>query len=87
MSLLRNAIVTIYSQYVHQPSGIRRFWFGVSLRRIGRKALHLENKSSAYTPKSAGSALMTGKITLMMLVAVGMRCQNKIPSLCLPLIE
>jgi len=29
--LLHNAIVTIYSQVVHQPSGIRRFWFGVSL--------------------------------------------------------
>ena len=29
--MLRNAIVTIYSQVVHQPSGIRRFWFGVSL--------------------------------------------------------
>jgi len=28
---LHNAIVTIYSQVVHQPSGIRRFWFGVSL--------------------------------------------------------
>jgi len=25
------AIVTMYSQVVHQPSGIRRFWFGVSL--------------------------------------------------------
>jgi len=23
--------VTIYSQVIHQPSGIRRFWFGVSL--------------------------------------------------------
>ena len=28
---LHNAIVTIYSQVVHQPSGIRGFWFGVSL--------------------------------------------------------
>ena len=28
---MRNAIVTIYSQVVHQPSGSRRFWFGVSL--------------------------------------------------------
>ena len=35
MSLLRNAIVTIYSQVVHQPSGIRRFWFGVSLLFLG----------------------------------------------------
>jgi len=31
VSLLHNAIVTIYTQVVHQPSGIRRFWFGVSL--------------------------------------------------------
>ena len=31
MSLLNNEIVTIYSQVVDQPSGIRRFWFGVSL--------------------------------------------------------
>ena len=29
--MLHNAIPTIYSQVVHQPSGIRRFWFGVSL--------------------------------------------------------
>ena len=28
---MHNAIVTIYSQVVHEPSGIRRFWFGVSL--------------------------------------------------------
>jgi len=33
---------------------------------LPRKALHLENKSFAYTPKSAGSALMIGKIALMM---------------------
>ena len=58
-----------------------------SVFRNHRKALHLENKSSAYTPKSAGSALMIGKIVLMMLVAVGMRCQNKLSPLCLPLIE
>jgi len=31
VSLLHNAIVTIYSQVTHQPSGIRGFWFGVSL--------------------------------------------------------
>ena len=49
-----------------------------SVFRNPRTALHLENKSSAYTPKSAGSALMIGKIALMMLVAVGMRCQNKL---------
>ena len=27
---MHNAIVTIYSQVVHQASGIRRFWLGVS---------------------------------------------------------
>ena len=27
---LHKEYVTIYSQVVHQPSGIRRFWFGVS---------------------------------------------------------
>ena len=27
---MHNAIVTIYSQVAHQPSAIRRFWFGVS---------------------------------------------------------
>ena len=31
MSLLHNSILTIYSQVFHQPSGIRRFWFGVCL--------------------------------------------------------
>jgi len=31
VSLLHNAIVTIYSQVFHQPSGIRSFWFGVRL--------------------------------------------------------
>jgi len=58
-----------------------------SVFRNPRKALHLENKSSAYTPKSAGSALMIGKIALIMIVAVGMRCQNKLSPLSLPLSE
>jgi len=30
---------------------------------------------------------MIGKIALMMLVAVGMRCQDELSPLCLPLIE
>ena len=30
MSFLHKAIVTIYIRSAHQPSGIRRFWFGVS---------------------------------------------------------
>ena len=58
-----------------------------SVFRNPRKALHLENKSSAYTPKSSDSALMIGKIALMMLVAAGMRCRNKLSPLCLPLTE
>ena len=33
--------------------------------RNPRKALHLENKSSSYTPKSAGSALVIGKSSLV----------------------
>ena len=37
--------------------------------RNPRKALHLKSKSTAYTPKSAGSALVIGKIVLTMLVA------------------
>jgi len=43
--------------------------------------------SSAHTPKSAGSALMIGKIALILRVAAGMRCQNKLSPLFLPLIE
>jgi len=31
VSFLHKAIVTIYSQVVHQPPGIRGFWFGVLL--------------------------------------------------------
>jgi len=37
--------------------------------RHPRKALHLESKSTVYTPKSAGSALVIGKIVLTMLIA------------------
>jgi len=37
--------------------------------RNPRKALHLESKSTAYTPKSAGSAKVIGKIVLTMLVS------------------
>jgi len=58
-----------------------------SVFRNPRKAPHLENKSPAYTPKSAGSAQVIGKIASMMLVVVGMRCQIKLSPLCLPLIE
>ena len=36
MSLLRNAVVTIYSQVVHRPSGIKRFWFGCHLIGVYR---------------------------------------------------
>ena len=40
-----------------------------------RKALHLESKSSsAYTQKSAGSALVIGTVSMIMFVAAGMRC-------------
>ena len=35
-----------------------------SVLRNPRKALHLESKSSAYTPKSEGSALVIGMIYL-----------------------
>ena len=47
--------------------------------RYPRKALHLESKSSVYTPKGAGSALVIGKIALIMLIVVGVRCQIKNP--------
>ena len=30
---MHKAIVTIHPQVVHQPSGIKRFWFGVRLPR------------------------------------------------------
>jgi len=53
-------------------------------------AVSLRNRKSVVgvlTPESAGSALMIGKIALMMLVAVGMSCQNKLSQWCLPLIE
>ena len=43
-----------------------------------RKALHLESKSTAYTPKSAGSALVVGKIVLTMLVAAAKINQSSI---------
>ena len=48
--------------------------------RSPRKVLHLKNKSSAYTPKGAGSALVIGKIALIMLVAAGLHCQIKLPA-------
>ena len=40
-----------------------------SVFRNPRKALHLESNSAAYTLKSAGSALVIGKIVLIMPVA------------------
>jgi len=46
--------------------------------RNPRKALHLESKSTAYTPKSAGSALVIGKIVLTMLVAAAKINQSSI---------
>jgi len=40
--------------------------------------LHLESKSTAYTPKSAGSVLVIGKIVLTMLVAAAKINQSSI---------
>ena len=49
MSLLHNSIVTIYSQVVHQPSGIRRFWRGL------RKKMHACLKPAPVSRVEAGA--------------------------------
>jgi len=42
-AFLHKELVTIYSQVVHQPSGIRRFWFGVSVLSSLRPVLRNGN--------------------------------------------
>ena len=49
-----------------------------SVFRDLRKALHLESNSPAYTPKCTGFALVIGKNALIILLAVGVLCQNKL---------
>ena len=65
LSLLNHSALALFAQRTRIPTSARSIGFCAIWVCISSSS----SKSTAYTPKSAGSALVIGKIVLTMLVA------------------